>query len=541
MGIPAKTIEENQNVYKNMLGLINGQVYYNLPNWYRLVKQFPGYNYNKKFMESMMGVKDKIDTGEVEKSSGFFQKNFVELPKLLKLVIGMGTKFIGLKKSVPKFNNNFDFHYNLWDEMNFEKMTPAELMAVYQSMQKNILRHWQTPIVNDFHVMIFYGTLKSMCTKWCDDDNGSLQNNLICGEGDIESTVPTKLLMNLAEKIQDNNELKSIFMQDNPVEIMKNIEQRADSLFITEAVADYLHKYGFRCIHELKLEEPSLHETPEFIYQIIANYVRMDRELLDTEKMKERENNIRLKAENDAQAKLGWFRKIIFDIVLKQARNGVKNRENMRFARTKIYGQIRLLLNAIGSHLSTENIIDAQQDIYYLTMDEVWDYIKGTAVTTQLDKLIELRKNEFQNYKNLEDPDNHFTTYGMVYHKNKFKNRDVVQQELAPGTLKGISCSPGKVSGIARVIKSPRDNIKLSGEILIADRTDPGWVPLYPSVSGILIERGSVLSHSAIVAREMGIPAIVGIPNLTKTIKDGDFIEVNATTGEILIKENDNE
>jgi pyruvate,water dikinase len=126
----------------------------------------------------------------------------------------------------------------------------------------------------------------------------------------------------------------------------------------------------------------------------------------------------------------------------------------------------------------------------------------------------------------------------MAYNHNCFKNHEsAVQPELAEGTLRGIGCSPGTVEGIARVIHSPRDDIRLNGEILVAARTDPGWVPLYPSVSGILIERGSILSHSAIVAREMGIPAIVGIPNLLETIRDGQRIKLDASTGLIEIKD----
>jgi len=87
------------------------------------------------------------------------------------------------------------------------------------------------------------------------------------------------------------------------------------------------------------------------------------------------------------------------------------------------------------------------------------------------------------------------------------------------------------VEGRAKVILSPKDNIELNGEIIVAERTDPGWVPLYPSASGLIIERGSVLSHSAIVARELGLPTIVGIKNLTKLVKDGQIIKMDAGKG----------
>ncbi len=86
---------------------------------------------------------------------------------------------------------------------------------------------------------------------------------------------------------------------------------------------------------------------------------------------------------------------------------------------------------------------------------------------------------------------------------------------------------------MVKVLRSPNDDLRLNGEILVAERTDPGWVPLYPSISGLLIERGSILSHSAIVAREMGIPTIVGIRGLTSLVKSGDVVTMDGSTGEI--------
>ena len=101
------------------------------------------------------------------------------------------------------------------------------------------------------------------------------------------------------------------------------------------------------------------------------------------------------------------------------------------------------------------------------------------------------------------------------------------------GVLRGTGCCPGEVTGPVKVLRTPRDDMRLSGEILVAERTDPGWVPLYPSVSGLLIERGSILSHSAIVAREMGIPTIVGIPGLMAAVTTGQTVRMNGAAGTV--------
>jgi pyruvate,water dikinase len=105
-----------------------------------------------------------------------------------------------------------------------------------------------------------------------------------------------------------------------------------------------------------------------------------------------------------------------------------------------------------------------------------------------------------------------------------------------PSLLYGTPCCPGVVEGVVRVAHELKDTEHLAGEILVTSRTDPGWVPLYPSCSGLLIERGSLLSHSAVVARELGLPTIVGISGgLMKKLKTGQRVRMDAAKGEVKI------
>jgi pyruvate,water dikinase len=99
--------------------------------------------------------------------------------------------------------------------------------------------------------------------------------------------------------------------------------------------------------------------------------------------------------------------------------------------------------------------------------------------------------------------------------------------------LHGLGCSPGIAQARVRIVTGPSGDLALAGHILVATRTDPGWSPLFPSAAAIVVERGSVLSHSAVLARELGLPAVVGIPNLTKILLDGELVRVDGTAGTI--------
>src|SRR5215210_4693660 len=537
MGIDARTVKANREVFDNMLGLFRGQVYYNLLNWYRLVRLFPGFNYNKSFMESMMGVREASAVEEAPAETSGLQRYTVELPALLRLVGRSARNFFHIRRIVGDFQSYFRERYERWSAMDFRAMAPHELAALYREMEEQLLWEWKAPIVNDFFVMVFYGTLKKLCASWCGDASGSLQNDLICGEGGIESTEPTRMLLGMAAEARQRPELRQLLLEGRPEDLARQVP--ADPRFgdFAAAIRRYLDLYGFRCVNELKLEEPSLKERPAFLYQILRNYLAADDPAgLDVAAMEEREQRIRREAEQKAFAAVrGPLRKWVFRRVLENARLGVKNRENLRFARTRIYGLLRELLRAVGEDFAQEGLLDSGDDVFYITLDEVWDYTKGRAATTNLKGLAALRREEFDAYPRMALPADRFETHGLPYHRNRFEGRQRAVAVSADGLLHGTGCCPGIVTGPVKVLRTPSEDTRLDGEILVAERTDPGWVPLYPSVSGLLIERGSILSHSAIVAREMGIPTIVGIAGLVGTLKTGQVVTMDGGVGTVKV------
>lgn len=540
MGVDARTVKANREVFENMLGLFRGQVYYNLFNWYRLVRLFPGFNYNKSYMESMMGVREaaRMEEEPAAETSGL-KRYTVELPALLRLVSRTALNFFHIRRIVGDFQAYFREHYGRWSALDFRAMAPHELAALYRQMEEKLLWEWKAPIINDFFVMIFYGNLKRLCVSWCGDASGSLQNDLICGEGGIESTEPTKMLLSLAAQARQKPELRQRLLDGRPEDLAREIP--ADPRFSDFAaqIRRYLDLYGFRCVNELKLEEFSLRDRPAFLYQILRNYLAMeDPAALDVAAMEHREQGIRRAAEEKAFAAIrGPHRRWIFRRVLENARLGVKNRENLRFARTRIYGLLRELLRAVGEDFAEAGLLDQQDDVFYLTLDEVWDYTKGRAVTTNLRSLAALRREEFDAYRQMDPPADRFESFGLPYHRNRFQGRPRPAAASEDGLLRGTGCCPGIVTGPVKVLRTPSEDARLDGEILVAERTDPGWVPLYPSVSGLLIERGSILSHSAIVAREMGIPTIVGIAGLVGTLKTGQVVTMDGGAGTVRLTE----
>jgi rifampicin phosphotransferase len=500
MGIPADVVREQKYVFENMLGLFRGQVFYNLLNWYALVRLFPGYEQNRAFMESMMGVREQLAGDAPRKSNKL---------AMLPLAWRMMRNFLRIDTHVAEFEANFKHHYERWSRIDFGALRPHELMLLYYEFEDRVLWHWKAPIINDFFVMIFYGTLKKLTP---------LHNDLLAGEGGIESAEPAKMLLRMADLARPIPSLRGAIERGD-------LQAALSHERFSEQFTLYMDLYGFRGMNELKLEEPPLRDRPDAVLTFIRNY-------LVSPVSASQDLEIRANAERQAFETIrSPIKRAVFRFVLKRARLGVRNRENMRFARTRIFGLVREVVRAMGRRLHEEQLLDSPDDVFYLGLEELWDYVKGTALGTNLRALAKLRREEFDAYRASPDIDERFETYGMTYHRNAFRSRRAPETQSEDGTLRGVACSPGRVTGPVKVLQSPSDDMRLNREILVAARTDPGWVPLYPSISGLLIERGSILSHSAIVAREMGIPTIVGIRGLTSLVKSDDVVTMDGATG----------
>lgn len=552
MGIPQAWIDEREEVFRNMLGLIRGRIYYNLVNWYKLVLLLPGSANNKSFMETMMGVKQGLKP-EVTKLFEFVSHppKYSALQKLTLLVMTF-VRFIRIDALVGEFNRNFIVTYEDARKRPYRTYSFDQLVEEYHRLEDRFLKRWQVPIINDYLCMIFFGLLKKLTEKWvaAGDMGSSLQNDLLCGQGDLESTEPTKTLMRIAATIDvptaaapksasGSAALREWFLKEKPADIWKSLV--AGEMPEIKALFDrFLDLYGFRCINELKLEESDLHDDPTFVVGSVQSYVRSGS--YDIAKMEKREQEIRGQAEINLKTKLSGPKLWIYRWVLKETRRAVRNRENLRFARTKVFGVARNIIRAMGLKLFELGVLKNERDVFYLTIEELIAFNEGRTVTLNVAELTAIRKREFAQFDKSPPPPDRFLLEGAVAislpYAQVLSELDLLRSERPksddPNVLIGTPCCPGIVEGVVRVVKEMKDAEGINGEILVTERTDPGWVPLYPSCSGLLIERGSLLSHSAVVARELGLPTIVGISGgLLKKLKTGDRVRVDGAKGEV--------
>lgn len=518
-GATEKQIAENKPVFENMIGLIKGRVYYNLFSWYRVLSLFPMYAINARYMEDMMGVKERFQLPVGRPTSGIKARL-----RVLKTMFNAGYWFFTLPRKSEHFIRDILHRLEEQKQKNVDELSAWELLEHFRPFDDYTRRNWQAPLVNDTLAMIFFGTLKQLCAKWL-PNHPNIHNDLLCGNRDIISTQPIYQLQRLSAAIYDDPIWLERFRKENAANL-RNLLLAHPENTITQHLQTYIHEFGYRCMGELKLESISYKEDPTLLISLLQKMV-MPEQLAVVNSS--RDLDIRNKAE--AQLKLALnkpFRRMFFHYVLKKTRFLVSNRENLRYIRTQVYGHAREVMLAFGKQFESQGVLNHYRDIFFLTKQEIYDYIQGTAVTTDLKALANLRKQEFEQYHKEPAPSIRIKTHGMVYLNHNLNAR---VYPAKAGQLQGIGCSPGIITGRVRKVTSPLETDSLNGDILVTAATDPGWVVLFPSAAAIVVERGSLLSHSAIVSREMGIPCIVGVNGLLDQLETGDWITLDGSTG----------
>ncbi len=527
MGVSGKDVEENKELFAHMLGLLNGRVYYNLLSWYKALALLPGYSLNAGFMEKMMGVKERFDLKDVKKRS-----KFTERLRVLNMIGVMLKNLWSLPEMREDFVKEFNAVMYTYDVLDFGQRTPEELMQLYLRFERTLLKKWKAPLVNDFFAMIYFGVLQKLVVKYGIDRSGSIHNDLMCGARDIISTEPVKRCVKIATLVQQNEEDKQLFLGKTAEALCHLWQQGKLNPRLSLEISEYLQRFGNRCVGELKLETITYRQNPEIFLQIIKSYVEQG----VTEKTTH--SNIDQEMRRAAEKKVNLvlkrkpLKRLLFNYFLRQSRILVSARENLRYERTRAFGVVRELFCSMGDRFFAEGLIGCPRDIFYLSKEEIFSYINGTSLHFNLKELIAVRKREYAVFEATPTTER-IETYGMVYLGNDFFKQK--QETQLKGDLKGLACCPGRVRAKVQVIRRPNEVKNLNGAILVTSSTDPGWVTLFPTASGILVERGSLLSHSAIVSREMGKPCIVGITGLLERLKSGDEVEMDGSTGEIKI------
>jgi rifampicin phosphotransferase len=305
------------------------------------------------------------------------------------------------------------------------------------------------------------------------------------------------------------------------------------------AIYAYLNKYGMRCSGEIDITKTRWSEKPTILIPLILSNIKNFEPNAGNRKFeqgrqealkKEQEILERLKQLPDGEQKAKETKRNI-DLI----RNFMGYREYPKYGIVSRYALYKQALLKEAEHLVRAGVIHEKEDIYYLTFEELHEVVRtnkldslGCMVEQQAElatrPIIHNGQDEYKFYEKLTPP-------RVITSDGEIVTGEYKRENLPAGAIVGLSVSSGVIEGRARVILNMEDANLEAGDILVTSFTDPSWTPLFVSIKGLVTEVGGLMTHGAVIAREYGLPAVVGVKDATKLIKDGQRIRVNGTDG----------
>ena len=513
--ISSERFDSNSEVFSKLIEHFYGRVYYRLDNWYRMMALVYNSKRSMQAWETAVGLPDSASD----------DYHFPLLGKI-KTALSVAWMVINYKRGNKRFFKDFSKAYQQFQ--NFESHK-GNISALWQHLESSIARtfeQYHLTIVNDYLAFKAFGWLQDAIQKYGISENPELANELVVGQGGVESELAVMSFLNLKAQVLQNEELKLVFSHEDAL-VLEELKKPNFSEFYHDWQS-YLQRFGDRTLAELKLEVKSPRQFPEMLVQLVKSQLDSP---LTVENFRERQVQIHSNASRLVAQNLSWWqpKSWWFHWVLGMSRYGLANRENMRFCRTRVYSASKDIFRSMGECMTAENHLSDSEDVVYLTMDEIKQYT--LVEKTSFLELVASRKLEYANYKDLILPDR------IIYSKKDKPDftqylNDLTREGIDRSqVLTGVAVSKGIAEGEALVITEPVLNADVKGKILVSKMTDPGWVFLMSQAIALVTEKGSLLSHTAIVGRELGIPVVVAVQDATQRIKTGERIRVNGSTG----------
>jgi len=359
--------------------------------------------------------------------------------------------------------------------------------------------------------------------KYFSHQGNAVANALMIGQGEVTSAEQGYRLIELAEIARDDNDVRAYLGRSdfNPYAWEKELPE--ESTF-KRLFRNFLDQYGHRGVYEMDISNPRWREDPSYLLHIIKSTMATAN-VADLKKQQQAKFN---EAWRKVEQGIPNSRHNMITKLVEKSVKGAALREMTKFELLKFYEIIRKVFLEMGSRLQDRDILTEKDDVFHCSRIELFSILKGDWSGLGLKTLVEERKEWVENMEKLSPPD---------YYIDETSHFIEAGTTSSGSVLEGLGVSAGRACGPAKLLQHPNQEKKLNlGDVLVAPSTDPGWTPLFLRAAAIVLERGGIASHGAIVAREFGIPAVLNIPGAMRLIKDGQNVVVDGDEGKVYMQ-----
>lgn len=523
--IDTQTIGALEYDFSNTVGIWANRIYYNMTSIHNILSSSFLQAYFKDAFNQFVGYSNK-DVASMD--SARHTSILKMLWSLLRLNFGLENHVKTIENKVSSFSGKLS--------QSHDKNDLAQLFYEFLDLRFN---HWYHASLADLFSMIHYKLLGKIAKKFYGEQSVGIHNNLIQAIPGLISSEPLNDSWDIVMNIQKSPKAKKLFLNEKAAKVLEEISSEPEFVSIKTGVESYLKLWGFRCSGELMFFKENYIERPEQFIELLQSYMRNSSEdprSVIAEKQKERRKALKqfvlkIFKKRHILLPLSLFETGQLLLVSRLCKQAISSRERVRYKQAEMYYQFKLVVKEIAKEAAEKGLLNFEDDIFYLSYKEIGELISSSAMF-DFKFLIEQRKKEYQQESEKSFPQHFNTRFG----ERPDHIEPIISFKEGLKDFTGLAASGGRIKGRVKVLESVMEGEKLNkGDILVTKQTDPGWAMVFPIIGGLIVERGGALSHGAIVAREFGIPAVIGIEGITSHLKDGDEVILDGDLGKIQI------
>jgi phosphohistidine swiveling domain-containing protein len=538
-GLSARRLAAIDDPLRQIIGVHGARMYYNLTSIHTVLRAAPFGEQLAAAFNQFVGAEDlaEKETGRPDWRGW----RAVQALELVRIGAAVTWQYLFLTRRVELFERTADEYAGRTEPASLPRLGRADLRDRLRGFMEIRRHRWKNASLADAGSMVCYAGLKALLGRLLPGEaQDALHNNLLKALPGLASSKPAIELWKLSRIIRDDADLAALFATSSPDAVVAGVRATPAFAPFARAFDAYLDDWGFRCSAELMLTTPSFQENPAALVSILQSYAECDGESPDAQLARQQ-------AERVAETKcvlrrVGWARAIPLRVLLRWTQRSIQLRERARLKQALLYSRLRRVALAIGDDLCAGGRLGRREDVFMLTFDELDTLLAGGAMfPDHLGEETRARLLAHAELCAMRPPDKFVLAEGEYLASTETRGTRPFRlkaetTEKGVATLTGTSACGGRATARATVLADVTEAHKLhAGDILVTRQTDPGWGPVFPLIAGLVMERGGMLSHGAIIAREFGIPSIVGVADATRLIPSGATVCLDGDRGSVRV------
>jgi pyruvate,water dikinase len=535
-GVSRRRLAAMDGPLRTIIGVHRARIYYNLTNIHAVLRMAPFGERLAETFNVFVGARRIAEQPDGMHSWRDARHPLIALLEVVRIGFAVVWQFLFLSRRLRTFERTADQFASRTTVDALHDRSLPELGAELAAFIDIRCHRWKNASLCDTAAMVCYGLLRSVLARGGFTE--ATHTRLLRALPGVPSSQPALRLWALSRVIITKPELRALFATNTPARVLSALESDNGFESFRTEFRTFLTAWGFRSSGELMLTTPTLEEQPEPIVALLQQYVGASGESPE-------DCIARMARERRAETRLVVRRLALRNpllilptlLLLQWTQAAVAARERARLKQALLYTRCRRVALAIGDVLVTSGRLVDRDGVFMLTWQEIDEVCSGRAMFPRdLAALVELRRQAHTAESADVPPDTFHLPPAGILATTARRTVDEPTPSAADAAgilvLRGATACGGQVSSRAAVLAGVHEaHLLQRGDVLVTRQTDPGWAPVFCLISGLVIERGGMLSHGAIIAREFGLPCIVGVPHATARIPHGSRVTVDADDG----------